>query len=208
MKNIAIFASGGGSNLKAIYSSIVSQSINGKIAIVVSNNPTSGAIEFAKECKINFFVINKQICPDQYKRESNILEELINKKIDLICLAGYLKLVPEKIINHYKNCILNIHPSLLPQYGGKGFYGMHVHEAVIASGDKRSGVTIHFVNEKYDRGEILIQEVVEVKSNDTPESLSHRILKIEHRLYSFAIKAFCENKIVWEKGVPLLKDIK
>ena len=208
MKNLAIFSSGGGSNLKAIYSSIVSKLINARIAMVVSNNPNSGSIEFAKECKINYFIINKQICPDRYKRENIILEELIKRKIDLICLAGYMKLIPEKIINHYRNCILNIHPSLLPKHGGKGFYGKNVHESVIASGDKLSGVTIHFVDKEYDRGAILIQEKVDVKSDDTPNSLSHRILKIEHKLYSLAIKAFCEDKIIWEEGIPLLKELK
>ena len=107
-----------------------------------------------------------------------------------------MKLLPLEIVKAYHNCILNIHPALLPKFGGKGYYGNKVHEAVIASGELESGVTVHFVDEKYDNGEIIVQENVQVMHDDTPESLAKRVLKEEHRLYPKVVKAFCENRII------------
>ena len=205
MKNIAIFASGGGSNFKSIHRNIKLGKIFGEIVLLVSNNSNSGAIKYAKNNNIGTFIMDIV----KYSK-SDLDEELLIKKlelvnIDLICLAGYLKLLPSKIVRKYRNCILNIHPSLLSRFGGKGFFGMKVHEAVIESGAKESGVTIHFVDEKYDNGKIIIQEKVLIRNNYTPKILSKKILEVEHVLYPKIVKAFCEDKIFWENNNPMIK---
>ena len=148
MKNIAIFASGGGSNFKAIHKNIELGDICAKIKLLVSNNSNSGAVEYAIENNIEIFIINEVRFSDIIKGESFLLKKLVFNQIDLICLAGYMKLIPRMIVEKYDNCILNIHPALLPKFGGKGFYGMKVHKAVLESGAKESGATVHLVNEK------------------------------------------------------------
>lgn len=199
MKNIAIFASGGGSNFKAIYNNIVSGYISAKISLVISNNSNSGAIKFAEKNKIPTFVVNKIRFSDIESHDDRILEKLYQYKIHLICLAGYMKMVPRKIIEKYSNSILNIHPSLLPKFGGRGFYGIKVHEAVIKSREKESGVTIHLVDDKYDNGPIVLQEKIKLDDDETAISLSEKILKIEHIVYSEVLKAYSEGKIKLDK---------
>ncbi|KAF7145618.1 hypothetical protein RHSIM_Rhsim04G0088200 [Rhododendron simsii] len=135
--------------------------------------------------------------------------DVINRryKIDFILLAGYLKLIPVELVRAYPRSILNIHPSLLPAFGGKGYYGMKVHQAVIASGARYSGPTIHFVDEHYDTGRILAQRVVPVLANDTADELAARVLQQEHQLYVEVAEALCEEQIVWrEDGVPLIRN--
>ena len=195
MKEIAVFASGGGSNFKSIQENIESGNISARIKLLVSNNVKSGAVKYAKEKKIDIFIINKIRFPDIEIGEDLLLEALKIKQIDLICLAGYMKLISKSIIKEFKDCILNIHPALLPNFGGKGFFGMNVHKAVIESGVKESGVTIHFVNEKYDEGQIIAQEKIAIRSKCTPNILAREILKIEHKLYPKIIKAFCEDRL-------------
>ena len=116
-----------------------------------------------------------------------------------------MKLLPKKVVEKYKGRILNIHPALLPQFGGKGFYGMKVHEAVIAAGVKESGVTIHLVDEEYDHGKIIVQKKVKVRPGETVKSLAERVLKIEHDLYPRAIQAFCRNNGIWENNHPIIE---
>ena len=197
MKNIAIFASGSGSNFKSIHHHILLGIIPGEISIVISNNPTSGAIKYAKTHNIPTYIISKNRCPDPMLREQLLTNELLEKNIDLICLAGYIKLIPKGIVGKFKNRILNIHPSLLPKFGGKGFFGINVHQAVIESGSKETGVTIHFVDDSYDSGKIIEQKKINVLSDDTAETLASRVLKIEHMFYPKIIKAFCEGRILW-----------
>ena len=170
MKNIAVFASGGGSNFKFIHRHIQSGKISGHIALTVSNNPNSGALQYARAFNIPTIIINKVRYPNPVVREKLLIQTLVENNVDLICLAGYMKLLPAGIIQQYQARILNIHPALLPQFGGKGFYGMKVHEAVIASGAEQSGVTVHFVDEEYDHGQIIAQETVKVRSDDTAET--------------------------------------
>lgn len=200
MKKIAIFASGGGSNFKAIYNNIVSGYISAKICLVVSNNSNSGAIKFAKQNNIPTFIVNNFRFPDIESHDDRILEKLYQYKIHLICLAGYMKMIPKKIIENYSNSILNIHPSLLPKYGGRGFYGIKVHEAVINSREKESGVTIHLVDDRYDNGPIILQKKIKVNDDDTAISLSEKILKIEHIVYSEVLKAYFEGRIKLDKN--------
>tara|TARA_Y100000588_G_C14092784_1_gene855260 strand:- start:288 stop:920 length:633 start_codon:yes stop_codon:yes gene_type:complete len=202
MKKIAVFASGGGSNFKAIYHHINQGNILGEIVLLISNNPSCGAIRFAAEKSIPINIINHTRFPNPQNRNEKLINTCLNAEIELICLAGYMKMLPENFVNNYKNKILNIHPGLLPEFGGKGFFGMHVHGAVINSGKKESGATVHFVDEIYDHGPIIFQKKVRVLDSDTPESLSEKVLKIEHEIYPEVVKAFCEDRIKLENNKP------
>ena len=202
MKKIAVFVSGGGSNFKAIHQQIIQGNILGKIVMVFSNNPNCGAIKFAEENSIPIFIINAARYPNAHTRDEFLLETCLKAEIDLICLAGFMKMLPQNIVKQYEYRILNIHPGLLPEFGGKGFYGTRVHEAVINTGKRESGATVHFVDEIYDHGPIILQKKVEVMETDTPESLAARVLKLEHELFPEVVKAFCENKIIMENNKP------
>lgn len=196
MKNISVFISGSGSNLKAIYKSIESGEINGKIVLVISSKKCAGS-QFANKKKITTYVINQ---PNIGKKMIDLLDK---HNIDLICLAGYLKLIPSLVIKKYRNRIINIHPALLPKFGGKGYYGMRIHESVIKANEKESGVSIHFVNEEYDKGLIIAQKVIKIMKNESAENLASRILKEEHKLYPKIIKYFCEDEKGFKKMIPL-----
>ena len=202
MKKIAVFVSGGGSNFIAIHRQIIQGNILGKIVMVFSNNPNCGAIKFAEENSIPIFIINAVRYPNPHTRDDLLLGTCLKAEIDLICLAGFMKILPQNIVKHYEYKILNIHPGLLPEFGGKGFYGTRVHEAVINTGKRESGATVHFVDEIYDHGPIILQKKVEVMETDTPESLAARVLKLEHELFPEVVKAFCENKIIMENNKP------
>jgi phosphoribosylglycinamide formyltransferase-1 len=177
-KNIAIFASGEGSNARKIISKTTYEY---DVKLIVTDNPNSGVIEIAKENNIFHFVWGGEDITDFLKKCD----------IQLIVLAGYLKKIPKYLTDSFK--VINIHPSLLPKYGGKGMYGMNVHKKVIESGDMKSGITIHFVNEKYDDGEIIAQKDLTLMKNETPESLQQRIKTLEHAYYSFFINLICIN---------------
>ena len=205
MKNIAVFASGSGSNFKSLHRHVQSGEIPGRIVLTVSNNPNSGAIKYARENNIFTLIINKVLYANPVDREKFLIQTLIDNEVNLICLAGYMNLLPKSIVHQYKNCILNVHPALLPHFGGKGFYGIKVHEAVVASGVEESGVTVHFVDEEYDHGKIIAQEKVKVLSEDTAETLAERVLKVEHELYPQVVKAFCEDRIIWENNHPIIE---
>ena len=194
MKSIVVFASGGGSNFKSIYNG----TLNGKIkdtsiSLLISNNPKSGAVLFAKEKDIEVFILNANRYPDKDEYESVLIEKL--KKVDpiLVILAGYMKLIPSKMTSIYKEKIINIHPGKLPDFGGKGFYGMNVHEAVINSGVKETAITIHYVNEEYDKGMIIHQEKIPINRDDSVESLAKRVLLIEHKIYPQIINKLLNN---------------
>ena len=202
MKKIAVFVSGGGSNFKVIHHQIQKREISGEIVLVISNNPNCGAIEYANENSIPIIIINAAQYPNPHTRDEFLIETCLKAEIDLICLAGYMKMLPSAFVKQYENKILNIHPGLLPEFGGKGFFGMRVHEAVINSGKRESGATVHFVDEIYDHGPIILQKKVEVLETDTAESLAARILKLEHELFPEVVKAFCENKIIMENNTP------
>jgi len=196
MKKIAIFASGGGSNFREIYNQIQKGDIPAKIVLVVSNNPQCGAIIFASEQGLENFIVNDTRFPNLDTRDKLLLQALLKAEVELICLAGYMKFLPKRIIKEYKDRILNIHPALLPQFGGKGFYGMKVHEAVIEAGAAESGVTVHLVDEEYDHGKIIAQKKVKVRLRDTAKTLAKRVLKVEHVLYPKVVKAYCKDRVV------------
>ena len=207
-KNITIMASGNGSNFISIYNAIKNGIINGRINLLISNKKRSGAVKFAEEKKIYTKFLSKKII-DSRKDYANFLEiNLKQFETDLIILAGYLKMIPKEIIIMYKNRILNIHPSLLPKFGGKGFYGMKVHEKVISSNEKVSGATVHFVDEIYDNGPIIAQQKVNISPNETPLTLSKKVLDVEHKLFPHVIKKICEDEINFNKINPKIEEIR
>ena len=195
MKNrIVVFASGGGSNFKSIYNNILNGKIeNSIISILVSNNPLSGAVLFAKDRGIETFILNTKRYPNKNDYNNILIQKLDKVKPALIVLAGYMKLIPSIITSIYDKRIINIHPAKLPDFGGKGFYGMKVHEAVIKSGIKETAVTIHYVNEEYDQGMIIHEERVVVDKNDSIESLAKKVLSVDHSVYSKIINKILNN---------------
>tara|TARA_Y100000590_G_scaffold455831_1_gene605198 strand:- start:648 stop:1268 length:621 start_codon:yes stop_codon:yes gene_type:complete len=195
MKNIVVFASGSGSNFINIYKCISNDKYNAKIVLLISNNPNCGAVDYAKKNKIDFKIINKYRIPNSEKMNKEYELVLKYKKTDLILLAGFMKKIPLNIVRLYKNKIMNIHPALLPKFGGKGFFGMKVHETVIDAKEKTSGATVHFVDEFYDQGPIIIQKTINISLDDSPLKLSKKILKIEHEIYPKVVRMFCLDKI-------------
>ncbi|MED6218325.1 Phosphoribosylglycinamide formyltransferase (GART) [Stylosanthes scabra] len=205
-KKLAVFVSGGGSNFKSIHQSSLKGSLHGDVLVLVTNKPDCGGAEYARNNGIPVVVFPKVKDGSDGLSPSELVDTLRSLQVDFILLAGYLKLIPVELIRAYEKSILNIHPSLLPAFGGKGYYGMKVHKAVIASGARYSGPTIHFVDEHYDTGRILAQRAVPVLANDTAEELAARVLKEEHRLYVETVEALCEERIVWrDDGVPLIR---
>jgi len=192
---LAVLASGGGTNLQAIIDKIESGKLSAEIRVVISNNSKSFALERARRHNIKDVHLSHKMFETKDEFDENLLEILKENEVDLVVLAGYMKILSPKVIRAYKNRMINIHPALLPHFGGKGMYGIHVHEAVIKSGVKVTGVTVHLVDEIYDHGAIIIQKCVPVEDSDTPESLAERVLKVEHQLYSEAIQLFAEEKI-------------
>ncbi|MCX6166347.1 MAG: phosphoribosylglycinamide formyltransferase [Ignavibacteriae bacterium] len=187
--NICIFASGSGTNFKAIIEAKKSGIINSEVSLLVTNNSDCGAVAIAKENNIPVFHISRKVYPDASDEEyANLfLDKFEVYKIDFIVLAGYMKMLDVRIIRKFPNRIINIHPALLPKFGGKGMYGMNVHRAVIEAGEKESGVSIHFVNENYDEGKIIFQERVIVEPNDDAETLQKKVLRLEHKYYAEVI---------------------
>lgn len=184
---LAVFASGGGSNLQALIDRFNTRPAGVRVMLVLSDREDAGAVRRAREAKIDASVVTVAGRPlDYVARET--LAALESSDVDLIALAGYLKLVPSAVVRRYRNRIVNIHPALLPAFGGKGMYGLHVHEAVIASGSTVSGVTVHYVDEQYDEGRIIAQWPVPVLADDTPASLAARVLEVEHMLYPAAVE--------------------
>jgi phosphoribosylglycinamide formyltransferase-1 len=183
MHHIAIFASGAGSNAQAIINYFENHpSI--RISLIVSNKPQAGVLSIAERENIPSLIIEKE----KFFRGDAYLPELEKAGIDFLVLAGFLWKIPEKLIVSYRNSIVNIHPALLPKYGGKGMYGQKVHETVIANKEKESGITIHYVDEHYDNGDIILQETCPVMENDSPDSLANRIHKLEHANYPATIE--------------------
>ena len=199
---IVAFASGSGSNFKSIHQKIKTGEINAEIKILVSNNPKAGVLAYASAERIPIFIHNKTRFPSNDEYTDSLFNELKKVNADLLVLAGFMKKIPDEIVTYFKRRILNIHPSLLPKFGGKGFFGMNVHRAVIKLKEKESGVSIHFVNQIYDDGPIVAQSIIEVKVDDSPEALAARVLVEEHKLYPEVVKAFCENRILWENNKP------
>ena len=182
MKKIVIFASGSGTNAENIYNYFQNYK-DISIDSIFTNNPKAGVIERAERLKIPCYVFNR----DDFVKTDVVLNRLNESSPDLIVLAGFLWLVPEKIIDAFENKIINIHPALLPKFGGKGMYGDRVHEAVIEADEKESGITIHWVNKHYDEGKTIVQEKVLIEKGETPDSLAEKIHDLEYEYFPKAI---------------------
>ncbi len=192
---IAVLASGKGSNFKAVLDNIKQGKLDAEICAVISNKKYAGALEIARENQIPTFFVSAKQLPEQRDFDSRIMEVLVETKANFIILAGYLKMISKEIVRNFKNRILNIHPALLPSFGGKGMYGHYVHEAVLNYGCRISGVTVHLVDDEYDTGLPVIQRCVPVKDDDTPETLAGRVLKEEHKVFTEALRYFAEDRI-------------
>ncbi len=194
---IAVLVSGGGTNLQALIDAEASGIIkSGTITLVLSNKPGAYALERAKNAGIESCVINKKECSGQEEFESRIIDALDSHGIDLIVLAGFMCILSERFTTHYKDRIINVHPSLIPSFCGEGFYGLHVHEAALAYGVKVSGATVHFVNEIPDGGKIIMQKAVEVLDGDTPEILQKRIMEeAEWKILPLSCELICKSLI-------------
>ncbi len=192
---IALFASGHGSNCRAIYDAIQNGKLNASIGLVLSNNADAGVLSWAKEKNLPWVHLSSEQFEDKKNFHDTMIGMLREHHIELIVLAGYMKKIGLPLIEAFPNRILNIHPALLPAFGGKGMYGEHVHNAVIEYGAKITGVTVHLVDPEYDHGAIVMQKALEIGDNDDPHSLAEKVLKLEHQTYFLAIQLFAENRI-------------
>lgn len=186
MLNIAVCVSGGGTDLQSIIDACEVGKINGEIRLVISNRKKAYGLERARLHGIQ---------AEWIKDEDEILKRFEEEKIDVVVLAGYLAIVGDKLIEQYKNRIINIHPSLIPSFCGPGFYGMHVHEAVFKRGVKVSGATVHFVTGEVDGGPIILQRAVDISDLETPEDIQARVLEIEHEILPEAVALYCEGRV-------------
>ncbi len=180
---MAIFASGSGTNAQKIMEHFENSS-DVQVRIVLVNNPEAGVIQRAEKFNVPVVKFNRQ----QFSKSNDVVDILVNYQIDLVVLAGFLWLVPANMVEAFPNKIVNIHPALLPNYGGKGMYGDNVHKAVIAAKEKESGITIHYVNNQYDDGAIIAQYTCEINSGDTPDDLAAKIHKLEHQYFPQVIE--------------------
>ena len=198
--NIAVLVSGGGTNLQALIDAQNSGIItSGNISLVVSNNSSAYALERAKNAGIDTAIVLKKELGSQEAFENKLIEILDNAKTDIIVLAGFMSILSADFTNHYKDRIINVHPSLIPSFCGKGFYGLKVHEAALEYGVKVSGATVHFVNEIPDGGKIIMQKAVEIMEGDTPEILQKRIMEeAEWKILPLSCEKVC-SEIIKEK---------
>ena len=193
MLKLGLLASHSGSNMQAIIDACRSGELSADPCVVVSNNSDSGALVRARTEGIAAYHLSEKTHPGIVDRE--IVAVLQRHGVEVVCLAGYMKKLGVEMLAAYRARILNIHPSLLPKFGGRGMYGIRVHEAVLAAGEERSGATIHLVNGEYDQGRILAQEEVSVEAGDTPEMLQTRVLVVEHRLYAATLAQIARGEI-------------
>ncbi len=187
-KKVIIFASGSGSNALKIFEHF-NNNQNIIIDSIYCNNPRASVIKVFQKLSIKTVLFNKK---ELY--ESAFLEAIISTNPDLIVLAGFLLKIPEKMVSAFENRIINIHPSLLPKYGGKGMYGLNIHKEVLLNKEKFSGLTIHYVNKEYDKGAVIFQKKIKINEEETPESLSSKVLKLEHENYSLIIEKILSNE--------------
>jgi len=206
VKNIAVFASGEGTNFQALVDAVRVKQIKGKIVLLISSNKNAGVIKRAEKENIPFIIASLKDFENPEAYDKHFTDSCLKYKIDLICLAGFMLKLGDLLLSVFENKIINIHPALLPNFGGKGMYGMNVHKAVLASGVRLSGTTTHFVSKEYDSGPIIGQRAVSVISGDTPEELAKRISYEEHILYPSSVKLFCDDLLCIEgHKVKILK---
>lgn len=208
MLNIVVLVSGGGTNLQALIDASESGEIpNGKITCVISSKEGAYALERAQKHGIPFRVIPRKNYPDSKTFSQDLLSALQEEKADLVVYAGFMTIVDECVAKAFPNQMMNVHPALIPSFCGKGFYGLHVHEAVLQRGVKITGATVHFVNEVCDGGPIILQKAVEVKNGDTPETLQKRVMEeAEWDILPRAVALFCQDKIIVNGNTTTILD--
>lgn len=197
MNKIAVLVSGGGTNLQALIDASKENKLGGgELALVISSVAEAFAIERAKKAGIKAITIERKKYENISTYDSDLVDVLINEKIDLIVLAGFLSVLGSSVLKNFENRIINVHPALIPSFCGKGFYGLRVHKAVIESGVKITGATVHFVNEIVDGGKIILQKAIDVQTDDTPETLQQRVMReCEWILLPKAVEMFCKGEI-------------
>lgn len=202
MKNIIVLVSGGGTNLQALIDAEKRGEIQGgKITCVISSKADAYALERAKQNGIKTRVLVRKDYADVHEYSKAMLDALNEEKADLVVYAGFMTILDESLCRAYPNKMINVHPALIPSFCGKGFYGLHVHEAALEKGVKVSGATVHFVTEVCDGGPIILQDTVKVQDNDTPETLQRRIMEnVEWKILPKAVSLFCQDKIRVENG--------
>lgn len=208
MKNIVVLVSGGGTNLQALIDASERGEIeNGRISCVVSSNPNAYAIERAKKHNIDYAVIRRRDYESLDSYDEALTALLLEKKADLVVLAGFMTILGDKVIKQFENRMINIHPSLIPSFCGAGFYGLKVHETALARGVKVTGATVHFVNEICDGGPIILQKAVEISDDDTAETLQRKVMEqAEWKILPKAVSLFCSDKISVQGGRTIIKD--
>ena len=192
---IGVLASGSGTNLQAIMDGCSRGEIRGRVVVVISNNPKARALDRARLAGIPAVAMHHRAFPDRDTFDAKLVEILHSYEVDLVCLAGFMRVLGPSFIRQFPDRIMNIHPALLPAFGGLGMFGDRVHQTVLDSGVRFSGCTIHFANEAPDGGPIILQAIVPVVDTDTAQSLAERILVEEHRLYPEAVKLFAEGRL-------------
>lgn len=193
-KRIAVMISGSGTNLQALIDN--QDSLNGEIILVLSSNEEAKGLTRARDVGIDGICIDANAFEDREVYEQMMLNTLEAYQVDLIVLAGYMRILGSEFIQTFANRMMNVHPALLPSFGGPGYYGLRVHEAVLKAGVKVTGATVHFVTEDTDAGPIILQECVRVQPQDTPEVLQKRVLEVEHRILVGAVRLFCEDRLI------------
>ena len=199
---LGVLASHGGTNLQAIIDSCRSDAIDAEVRVVISNNSRSLALERARRAGIPVSHLSGRTHPNPGQLDEAITETLRRHGVQVVALAGYMRMLGPRTLDSYRNRILNVHPALLPKFGGRGMYGERVHEAVLASGDSVSGVTIHLVDEEYDRGPVVAQTQVPVLPGDTPDTLAARVLEQEHILYTKTIQRIAAGEVELDALAP------
>ncbi|MBR6400222.1 MAG: phosphoribosylglycinamide formyltransferase [Firmicutes bacterium] len=206
MLKIGVLVSGGGTNLQAIMDAIDTQGIPAEIVSVVSSNPNAYALERAKNKGIEAVTMRKRDYADAKAYDIALAEHFKSRGVGLVVLAGFMTILGETFVNEFENKIMNIHPALIPSFCGDGFYGLHVHEAVLAKGVKLTGATVHFVSPITDGGPIILQKAVEVLDDDTPEVLQKRVMEqAEWKIFPEAIRLFAEGKLQVEGNKVRIK---
>ncbi|MDF1495789.1 phosphoribosylglycinamide formyltransferase [Caproiciproducens sp. CPB-2] len=208
MLNIAVLVSGGGTNLQALIDARNRSELSGgKLALVISGRADAFALQRAEKAGIPTEILLRKSFAAQEDYDRSLLEILSRYEIDLVVLAGFMTIISEKVVRHYENRIINVHPALIPSFCGEGFYGLKVHEAALAKGVRVTGATVHFVNEVCDGGPIILQKAVEVLPGDTPEILQRRVMEqAEWKLLPKAVSLFCEGRIEVADGRTVIKE--
>lgn len=208
MKNICVLVSGGGTNLQALIDAEKRGELGcGKITCVIASKADAYALERAKQNGIKTRVLVRKDYSDIASYSKAMRDVLLEEKADLVVYAGFMTILDENVCDAFPNKMINVHPALIPSFCGKGFYGLHVHEAALSKGVKVSGATVHFVTAECDAGPIILQKAVEVKTGDTPEVLQKRIMEeAEWKILPRAVQLFCDGKIVVENGVTIIND--